>query len=93
MAGLARAVSNSNMGVICMAKTKLITPKKKQVFQTREELVEFMTNAGWQPEGEGTNPNTKELGNGFRDTSSGAWIIVYSSPEANGVKVTDIRTF
>ncbi len=76
-----------------MAKTKLVIPKKKQVFGSREQLVDFMVQAGWKPEGEGTNPNTKEFGNGFRDTSSGAWIIVYASPEGDKVRVSDIRTF
>ena len=73
-----------------MAKSKLLTPKKKQHFRSREEMVDFMTKSGWQPEGEGTNPNTKELGNGFRDKSTGAWIVVYVCPVADGVKVTDI---
>ncbi len=76
-----------------MARTKLVIAKKNQVFGSREELVDFMTQAGWQPEGEGTNPNTKEFGNGFRDTSTEAWIIVYSDSAADGVRVTDIRTF
>jgi len=79
--------------VIYVAKTKLVTPKKKQVFGSRGELVDFMAQAGWQPEGEGTNSNTKEFGNGFRDTSTGAWIIVHSESAADGVRVTDIKTF
>lgn len=76
-----------------MAKTKLVLPRKKQVFGSREELVDFMAKAGWQPEGEGVNPNTKEFGNGFRDASSGAWIIVYSGSSPEGIKVTDIKKF
>ncbi len=49
MAGLSRVflgVHNKEFitteEVIRVAKTKLVTPKKKQVFSSREELVDFM---------------------------------------------------